>query len=204
MNIDKPVPLQAEDFEYAMREQRNVADFCSVEDLMEIQQSATKYARLRMMASISVQEVMTHPVITIRADASLAQVADILINEKISGLPIVSDENKLIGIITEADFLRVLGIPAHHSGHSVWQTLEDLFNTYIPVKEPEGSIRNLMVTPVYTVRPQQTVQQSIKVMKENRIKRLVVTNEQQVVVGIITRSNLLHLFLNHFKASTKP
>jgi CBS domain-containing membrane protein len=203
MSIDKPLSLEAEDFENAMQEQRNIADFCSVKDLMEIQQSAQKYARLRIVACTLVKEVMTQPAITIKADDTLAKAADILINHKISGLPIVDDENKLTGIITEADFLRVLGIPAHHSGHSLWQTLEDLFSNPIPVQEPEGVVKDLMVTSVFTVTPEESIQQAIAIMKENRIKRLVVTNDQQIVAGMLTRSNLLHLFLNHFKVSNK-
>ena len=201
MSIYKPLSLEAEDFENAMREQRNVADFCSVRDLMEIQQSAQKYARLRMVASTLVKEVMTQPAITLKPDETLATAADIFISQKISGIPIVDEENKLTGIITEADFLRVLGIPAHHSGHSLWQTLEDLFSHPIPLNEPGGVVKDLMVTQVFTVTPEQTIQQSIDVMKENRIKRLVVTNDQRLVVGMLTRSNLLHLFLNHFKIS---
>ncbi len=201
MSIYKPLSLEAEDFENAMREQRNVADFCSVRDLMEIQQSAQKYARLRMVASTLVKEVMTQPAITLKPDETLATAADIFISQKISGIPIVDEENKLTGIITEADFLRVLGIPAHHSGHSLWQTLEDLFSHPIPLNEPAGVVKDLMVTQVFTVTPEQTIQQSIDVMKENRIKRLVVTNDQRLVVGMLTRSNLLHLFLNHFKIS---
>ncbi|MDN3513742.1 MAG: CBS domain-containing protein [Candidatus Brocadia sp.] len=56
--------------------------------------------------SIKVSEVMTKNVITIAPDATIEEAAQIMIDKKVGGLPVVRDKNKLIGLITETDVLR--------------------------------------------------------------------------------------------------
>lgn len=56
--------------------------------------------------SIKVSEVMTKNVITIAPDATIEEAAQIMIDKKVGGLPVVRDKNKLIGLITETDVLQ--------------------------------------------------------------------------------------------------
>ncbi len=56
--------------------------------------------------SLKVSEVMTKNVITISPDASVEEAAQIMIDKKVGGLPVVKDKNKLIGLITETDVLQ--------------------------------------------------------------------------------------------------
>lgn len=171
----------------------------SVDDLMRLHQTAEKYARIRNRESVLVEKIMTHPVKTVRADCSLSEAAHILVSEKISGLPVVDDNNKLAGIITEADFLRALGVPAHHPSHSVWQTLENMFNHPVQIREPEGLVADLMMNNVISISPKHTLHHALDVMKQNQVKRLLVCDEAQHVVGMITRSDLVRVFFDRFK-----
>jgi len=202
MNKNDTLKLQADDFEMALQEMQTMIDV-SVDDLIQLHQSAEKYARLRRMESLLVENVMAQPVITLHPECSLSEAAHILATNKISGLPVVNEHSKLIGIITETDFLRALGIPSHHSNHSIWQTLENLFNHQLQVQEPEGIVSDLMMTDVITVLPKQTIHQALDLMKQNNIKRLIVRDEDYKVVGIVTRSDFVRLFFDHFKAQKK-
>jgi CBS domain-containing membrane protein len=189
--------LQASDFVMAMQDMGTFIDV-SVDDLMQIYQMAQKHARMRNRESVAVEKLMSHPVITIQSDHSLSEAAHLLVTNKISGLPVVDDDNKLVGIITEADFLRTLGVPTHHHGHSVWHTLEHMFAQPVQSHDPDGQVGDLMIKNAVTVMPQQTLHQVLEVMKHHQIKRVVVCDEAQHVVGMITRSDLVKVFFDRF------
>ncbi|MCW9013465.1 MAG: CBS domain-containing protein [Gammaproteobacteria bacterium] len=202
MDKDNTQKLQPDDFAMALQELDTFVDI-SVDDLMQLHQSAEKFARMRTKGSLRIVTLMTQPVTTVQPNCSLADAAHILVTAKISGLPVVDDKHQLVGIITEADFLRALGIPAHHPKHSLWQTLESMFKHELQVREPEGLVADLMRTEVITASPQQTLHQALDIMKQHEIKRLIVCNEVNHVVGIITRSDLVRVFFDHFKTTNK-
>lgn len=190
--------LQANDFVMALQETGTYVDI-SVDDLMALHLKAEKYARMRKREGRLVVSLMTQPVKTVHPDCTLSDAAHLMVTTKISGLPVVDHDSKLVGIITEADFLRALGVPSHHPSHSVWQTLENMFHQSVQIREPEGVVADLMMTDVVTVTPQHSLHQVLDVMKQNQIKRVIVCDEEQRVVGMITRSDLVRMFFDHFR-----
>lgn len=191
-----PTP-EREDFENALQEQGTFVDI-SVDELVQIHKAASRHARMREQDKMLISSLMTTSVITISADCTLSEAAHLLITKKISGLPVVDENNCLIGIITEADFLRALGIPSHQPGHSVWQTLEHLFSHTDKVGDTEGTVAELMQKNVITVSPDNTLHEALASMKHNAIKRLVVCDENSHVVGMLTRSDIVRIFFDHF------
>ena len=119
--------LIREDFVKALNELDTYIDI-TVEDLMDINARAEKYARIRLTENLLVANLMSQPVVTVQPDFSLAEAAHFLVANKISGLPVVDERKKLVGVITEADFLRALGVPGHRPSHSLWHTLEAMFS----------------------------------------------------------------------------
>ena len=76
-----------------------------------VKDSATEgHLRPRMGLEMLVRDVMTKNVISITKYESIMQVANILSENNISGLPVVDKENKVIGIITQADILSMVGV----------------------------------------------------------------------------------------------
>lgn len=189
--------LHREDFARALQEVGTYMDV-SVDDLLQVQTLAMKHARMRKTQQRRVASLMTRPVISVVPDCSLSEAAHLLVKHRISGLPVVDESNKLLGIITEADFLRALGVPAHHPGHHLWQTLENMFHPSVQVREAEGTVAELMVRDVITLSDQASLHQALELMKQHRIKRLVVCDEAQRVVGMLTRSNLVRVFFDQF------
>ena len=194
--------LQPDDFVMALQELGTYIDV-SVDDLMRLQQTAEKYARQRNRESLLVDKLMTRQIKTVHPASTLSDAAHSLVTNKISGLPVVDEDDKLVGIITEADFLRALGVPSHHPGHSVWQTLENMFNHSAQLREPEGQVADLMMDKVITISQQDTLHHALDVMKQNQIKRLIVCDEDRHVVGMITRSDLVRVFFDHFSPASK-
>lgn len=199
MDNDQQPILQKEDFSNALDEIGSYSDI-SVDNLMDIQTIAQKYARQRRSEEVSIGSIMKQSVITVTPDCSLSDAAHILVEQRISGLPVVDHTQVLVGIITEADFLRALGIPSHYPGHSLWQTLENWFSHSAPLHEPEGTVEELMMHKVFTVTPDHSLHQALTIMKQNHIKRLVVTDEQHQVIGMVTRSDLIRLFFDRFQS----
>ncbi|MGE5153162.1 MAG: CBS domain-containing protein [Bdellovibrio bacteriovorus] len=189
-----------EDFVNAIQEMESFVDV-SVEDLMDLNARANRYARLRATGGRPVDSLMSQPVTTVKPAYSLAEAAHVMVTRRISGLPVVDEQDRLVGVVTEADFLRVIGVPCHHPTHSLWQTLEAMFAHHAVAVEPSGTISDLMVTDVVTVGPQQTAQDVLEVMKMNRIKRVIVCDADRHVVGMVTRSDLVRVFFDRF-AST--
>jgi len=153
---------------------------------------------MREQDKVQINALMTTSVITVSADCSLSEAAHLLVTEKISGLPVVDENSCLIGIITEADFLRALGIPSHQPGHSLWHTLEHLFSHADKVGDTDGTVAELMQKNVIAVSPDNSLHEALASMKHNAIKRLVVCDEHRHVVGMLTRSDIVRVFFDHF------
>lgn len=190
--------LSREDFANALLEMNTFMDV-TVDDLLELNQMAAKYARLRKTGTLLIENLMTRRVIMVAPDTSLAEAAHLLVTNHISGLPVVNAQQRLIGIITEADFLRAMGVPSHHPTHSLWQTLEAMFTHNTEIREPTGTVADLMVENVITVKPEQALHDVIEIMKHNRIKRVVVCDDAGLVQGMITRSDLVRVFFDRLR-----
>lgn len=189
--------IHRDDIAKALQEVGTYMDV-SVDDLLQVQTLAMKHARMRKSQDRQIASLMTQPVISVSPDCSLSEAAHLLVTHRISGLPVVDESNKLLGIITEADFLRALGVAAHHPGHHLWQTLENMFHPAVQVRETEGTVAELMVRDVITLSDKASLHQALELMKQHRIKRLVVCDKEQRVVGMLTRSNLVRVFFDHF------
>jgi CBS domain-containing protein len=61
-----------------------------------------------LWAQLTVAKVMTHKVFTIQADAPILDAAQIMLDQKVSGIPVVDEEQNLVGMITESDIFRLL------------------------------------------------------------------------------------------------
>jgi CBS-domain-containing membrane protein len=195
-----PRPQRA-DYQQALQSMATYVDV-TVDDLIALTRRAEQFAAHRAGATIGVAQVMTRPVHTVHPDSSLAEAAHLMVSERISGLPVVDTEERLVGIITEADFLRALGVPAHHPSHSLWQTLDGLFRHLAENPQPEAPDQQVslsMTEEVVTVAPDRGAGDVIALMKRHRVKRVVVCDGQQRVLGMVTRSDLVRVFFDRYR-----
>jgi CBS-domain-containing membrane protein len=195
--MSSELKLIREDFINALGEWDTFMDI-TPDDLLALNAAAMRYAKARMTESIPIERVMSKEVITVTADTSLSDAAHLLVKHRISGLPVVDESAKLIGLITEADFLSALGLPSHHPSQTVWQTLEAMLFHRPGNREPEGTVRDLMVKNVVTIKKEHTVHEAVAAMKKHNIKRIIVCDDDNHVSGMVTRSNLVRLFFDRF------
>jgi len=197
-----PVQPEREDYRQALQSLDTLVDV-SIDDLLILNRRARTFAEQRHTAGLRVEAVMTRPVQCVSPDTPLAEAAHRMVEERISGLPVVDDRERLVGIITEADLLRALGVPAHHPSHTLWQTLETLLGQLAhPAAAPlEDRVAGHMVGEVVTVGPGQGLSEVITLMKRHRVKRVVVCDDGRRVLGMVTRSNLVRLFFDRYTAA---
>lgn len=135
-----------------------------------------------------VLNVMTKDVLSIQKYESIMHVAQILSQRNISGLPVVDKESHVIGIITQADILSIMGIRKEN-------TFKDLLKHILgePLREYKMGdfVGDVMTSPAVTVKPQANIVEVVRLMDEKNIRRLPVVDDNNVLVGIISRADIL-------------
>lgn len=63
---------------------------------------------MRHVLAVTARDLMTHPVINIRQEASLQQVATVMVDEHVNPIPVLDSEHRLVGIVTRADLVRLI------------------------------------------------------------------------------------------------
>ncbi len=189
-----------EDFQRAMDSRDTDIDVTG-DDLMALSRRAEQQAFLRDRRMLTVASVMSHPLLTVSPETTLSKAAHMLVSHRISGLPVINEAGVLAGILTEADFLRALGLPSDQPAHRVWQTLELLFKALAhhgELKAPDDAVALHMTSHVVTIHKEQQIAYAIGRMKQHHVKRVVVCDEKGFALGMITRSDLVRVFFDTF------
>lgn len=190
-----------EDYVRALQSMNSFIDV-GVDDLMTLADRARAFAAQRATESLGASDIMTHPVCTVTAQTSMSEAAHLMVSERISGLPVVDGDGRLVGIITEADFLRGLGLPAHHPTQSVWQSLEAMFShlaQHTGPERPDDLVADHMVREVVCASLEQDVYKVLELMSRHRVKRVLVCDVEHRVLGVVTRSDLVRVFFDRYR-----
>jgi len=136
-------------------------------------------------------DVMTHHVISVVPHAPIAQAIRLMLDERISGLPVVTGDGRLVGIVSEGDLLRRAETGTEGSKPSWLQVIfsdRRLADDYIHTHGRR--VDEVMSGDVVTVTPETPLEDIVTLMQKKRIKRVPVLRGDRLV-GIITRADLL-------------
>jgi CBS domain-containing protein len=136
-------------------------------------------------------DVMTTGVISVQPDASIGEVAKLMLERRISGLPVIDGAGKLVGIVSEGDLLRRVEADTERRRPrwlEMFATNTTLAAEY--VKSHAKRVADVMTAPVVTVRDDAPLAEIADLLETKRVKRLPVVRDGKVV-GIVSRSNLL-------------
>ena len=145
------------------------------------------------MRHLEVDDVMTRRVTTVQVGARFKDVARLLAEHKISAVPVLDGDGTLVGIVSEADLLRK----------------EQYHEDALPTRRRFGSRRervlrakalgdfagDVMTAPAITIGPEATAVEAAKLMIEQNVKRLPVVDADGCLIGIVSRADLLWVFL---------
>jgi CBS domain-containing protein len=137
------------------------------------------------------RDVMISPVITVTPQTSVRDVAQLFLERRISGAPVLNDDGKLVGVVSEGDLLHRSEAGTERR-RSWWLGLltqkETLAGDYI--REHGHSVADVMSHRVITASPETSVREIARLLEQNRIKRVPIV-EGGELVGIVSRANLI-------------
>ena len=136
-------------------------------------------------------QIMTRPVISVTPETPIVEAANTMLQRHVSGLPVVDGAGKLVGIISEGDFIRRSEIGTQRKrGRWLKLILGPGKEATDFVHEHGGKVGEIMTPEPLTVTEDTTLEEIVQLMEQHNIKRLPVTRGD-TLVGIVSRSNLL-------------
>ena len=142
--------------------------------------------------SAKVKDVMTGEVVAVRRDASYKEMAAWLRQYRVSAFPVIDENRRVIGVVSEADLLAKEALAGDHA--AIPAAITGILH-HKEYKKAEGvTAGDLMTHPAVTVRPEDTVEHAARLMYTLQVKRLPVVDAGGYLVGIVSRADLLTVF----------
>jgi CBS domain-containing protein len=147
---------------------------------------------------MQIREIMSSPAISVATETRVGELARVMRENNISGMPVVDERNRLLGVITEHDLIQ-RHAPVHQPRYIT------VLSAYIPISprevhEYQEQLRQtlainasqLMTVDAQTVSPDDDVEDALEMMLDPEVTLLPVV-EGREVVGVVTRTDLVHL-----------
>jgi len=139
--------------------------------------------------SSTVRDVMSTHVIAAHASATYKELAAMLRYQRVSAFPVVDEENKVIGVVSETDLLAKEAL-----GGTVPETLRSLPHQRERSRVSGITAAELMTRPPVTIGPDAAVTHAARLMYNKRVKRLPVVDDDGTLIGIVARSDVLSVY----------
>jgi CBS domain-containing protein len=135
-------------------------------------------------------EIMSTPGIACRGDCLFEEVAELLADREISGLPVVNDDGKVIGIISERDLAHALGSPLVRLAVRRPARTGPFLRATRAVQQYARSAADIMTTPAITAGPETSLHQLAHTMVRYQINRIPIVRHDRLI-GMVTRNDIL-------------
>ncbi len=173
----------------AMKDIQGYLDI-TASDLKEVYRHAFRHAMDRIASSVKAKEIMTTVVHTVRMDTPLRDVAELMAENGISGLPVLDDTGRVAGVISEKDFLSRMGASdkAHVMG-IIAASLGGKGCLAMPIRSTMAS--DIMASPAITVHEDTSAFEIIDLFNKKNINRVPVVDRSDKLAGIVSRADIL-------------
>jgi CBS domain-containing protein len=139
--------------------------------------------------SATVKDVMTTNVVAVKRNADFKQIVSVLRRYRVSACPVINDAGRVVGVVSEADLLRKEANGRMPAGliRLRWKLGEES-------KVNAVTAGRLMTSPAVTIHPDASVAVAARVMQDRWIERLPVVSDDGLLIGIVTRSDVLSVY----------
>jgi len=140
--------------------------------------------------SATVKDVMTTSVVAVKRNADFKQIVSVLRRFRVSACPVINDAGHVVGVVSEADLLYKEAANGRMPAGLIrlrWRLGEES-------KVNAVTAGRLMTSPAVTIHPDASVAVAAKVMQDRWIKRLPVVSDDGLLIGIVTRSDVLSVY----------
>jgi CBS-domain-containing membrane protein len=159
-------------------------------DFKEVYRLAFQHALERLSRAVTAAEIMTADVVAVRPDTPVAEVAAAMGRRGVSGVPVVDAEHKVVGVISEKDFLSRMGVVEPRNFMSlVADCLMTKGCVALPIKV--ALAEDLMSSPAVTVAPDTPVKDIAMLLTQKSINRVAVTDPAGRLLGLVSRGDIV-------------
>jgi CBS domain-containing membrane protein len=159
-------------------------------DFKELYRFAYQHAVQRITMSVTARDIMARDVIRVGPEAPVSEVAEIMGKHGISGVPVVDVDNKVVGIISEKDFLARMGAKSPQNFMSVVANcLKARGCIVLPIHAQKAE--DIMTSPAITVSEHSTHREIAQLLSEKAINRAPVVDQDGRLVGIVSRADIV-------------
>lgn len=159
-------------------------------DLKEIYRHAFRHAHERVSRPIKAAQIMTRDVHHVKMETPLADVAELMAHNGVSGVPVLHETGRVAGVISEKDFLRRMGAPDR--AHVMGVIAACLSGNACVARPIRGRMAaDIMAAPAITVREDTSTLEIMEVFAARNINRAPVVDGSGKLVGIISRADIL-------------
>lgn len=141
---------------------------------------------------MKVMEIMTADVRTVTPETTLKDVATVLVENRISGVPVCSADGRVLGVVSEADILLKEWNPGQRLGGPLAWLLDGRSDASV-IKAAATTAAGAMTAPAVTIGPERPVAEAARELTERNVNRLPVV-KGGTLVGIVTRADLVRAF----------
>ena len=142
------------------------------------------------------KDVMSDGVVSVGVDATVFEVAELLVNSRVSALPVVDEHGFMVGIVSEADLIRRSEVGVHPDAPGLLrQFADDLAAADAFVKAHSRRVVEIMTRPVITANEDATLGELSETMQKHGVKRIPILR-RRTVVGIVSRADLLQALIS--------
>lgn len=146
---------------------------------------------------MDVGDIMVRDVVAVGPETAVREVATLMLERRISGVPVVDAERRVLGIVSEADLIRRPEIETDHARTGwlgIFVSAEDRARDF--VKSHGRKAGEIMTRPAICVSPGTPLTEVVRLMERSRVKRLVVVEDGKLA-GLVTRADLVRALVAH-------
>jgi len=159
-------------------------------DFKELYRLTYRHALKRIADSIKARDIMTSEVVSVKRETPLTKVARLMAEKGVSGVPVIGDDRKVAGVISEKDFLSRMGASNTRTFMGVVsECLKGKGCVALSIRAKNAE--DIMVTPAITVSEDSTLLDITNIFKERKINRVPVVDKEGCLTGIISRNDIV-------------
>ncbi len=144
----------------------------------------------------TVADIMERDVVSVRRETGVQELAKLMHERRIGGAPVIDADGRLVGIVTDGDLIAEdadIHAPAQIDIFGAIVYLGSFHKYEERLRKAVGAtVGDVMTTKVHTVHPDDSVRRAATLMRDHKINRVPVVDEEDRLVGLITRTDIVH------------
>ena len=137
------------------------------------------------------REIMTKDVISISHEATLKEAGEVFKQKRISGLPVVNENEEIVGVVTITDMLKILGQIYKLKESEKKSQADIMLSEMYEGEKQKAQVKDLMTREVHVLKEESSIEEVMRLMFQKNVHTIPITDAEGHIVGIIGRRDSL-------------